>query len=178
MLHPCGFFHTPEWQSCLIAASAVDEIHLPNPKSSDYIRQLRSIKWFSVFIYNMLWYKHAESCETWEKRSKNTNRRRVFFSWNVYITYKQKKHAFKTCEQQCFVGFKTQEVWENSKLVKVGNSKLRTRPTGSYSHFNFSFTRTSTRVSITVKHGKCFLFLKYNTVIDQLQRVYKKTLIL
>ena len=29
------------------------------------------------------------------------------------------KHAFKTCEQQCFVGFKTQEVWENSKLVKV-----------------------------------------------------------
>ena len=46
------------------------------------------------------------------------------------------------------------EVWENSKLR--GN----TRPTGSCSHFNFSFTQTSTCVSITVwKHGKCFLFL-------------------
>ena len=35
------------------------------------------------------------------------------------------------------------EVWENSKLR--GN----TRPTGSCSHFNFSFTQTSTCVSIT-----------------------------
>ena len=47
------------------------------------------------------------------------------------------------------------EVWENSKLR--GN----TRHTGSCSHFNFSFSQTSTRVSITVwKQGGCFLFLK------------------
>ena len=47
------------------------------------------------------------------------------------------------------------EVWENSKLR--GN----TRQTGSCSHFNFSFSQTSARVSITLwKHGKCFLFLK------------------
>ena len=47
------------------------------------------------------------------------------------------------------------EVWENSKLR--GN----TCPTGSCSHFNFSFSQISTRVSVTVwKHGKCFLFLK------------------
>ena len=36
-----------------------------------------------------------------------------------------------------------------------------TRTTRLCSHFNFSFSQTSTRVSITVwKHGKCFLFLK------------------
>ena len=47
--------------------------------------------------------------------------------------------------------------WENSKLR--GNN----RPTSSCSHFNFSFSQTSTPVSIPVwKHGKCFLFLKYN----------------
>ena len=44
------------------------------------------------------------------------------------------------------------EVWEDSKLR--GNTR-------SCSHFNFSLSQTSTRVSITVwKHGKRFLFLK------------------
>ena len=34
------------------------------------------------------------------------------------------------------------------------------------SHFNFSFSQTSTRVSITLyKHGKCFLFHKYSMAI-------------
>ena len=48
------------------------------------------------------------------------------------------------------------KVWENSKLR--GN----TRPMGSCSHCNFSFSQTFTRVSITVwKQGKCILFLKY-----------------
>ena len=36
------------------------------------------------------------------------------------------------------------QVWENEKL------RENTRPTGSFSHFNFSFSQTSTRVSITV----------------------------
>ena len=37
VLHPCGFFHTPEWQSCLVVASAVaEEIHLADPKSLDF----------------------------------------------------------------------------------------------------------------------------------------------
>ena len=49
----------------------------------------------------------------------------------------------------------------------LGELELRrnTRPTGSSSHFNFSFSQTSTRVSITVwKHGKCFLFLNFQFV--------------
>ena len=51
------------------------------------------------------------------------------------------------------------EVWKNSKLRE--NTSC---PSGPCPHFNFSFCQTSTRVSITVwKHGKCFLFLKYNT---------------
>ena len=48
------------------------------------------------------------------------------------------------------------EVWENSKL------RGKTRGSLGEQHFNFSFSQTSTRVSITVwKHGKCFLFLKH-----------------
>ena len=51
------------------------------------------------------------------------------------------------------------KVWENSKL------RENTRPTCFCCHFNFQFSQTSTRVSITIcKHGKCFLFLKYKWV--------------
>ena len=52
------------------------------------------------------------------------------------------------------------EVWENSKLR--GN----THPTGSCSHFNFSFSQTSTRISIIVwKREKCFLCLKHPCIL-------------
>ena len=53
------------------------------------------------------------------------------------------------------------EVWENSKLC--GNS----RPMGSCSDFNFSFSQTFTHVSLTVwKHRKCFLFLNYKIALS------------
>ena len=53
------------------------------------------------------------------------------------------------------------EVWENSKL------RENPHPTGSSSHFNISFSQISTRVCITVwRHGKCFLFLKYNLNVE------------
>ena len=71
------------------------------------------------------------------------------------LFYKRNRKHFPPCSHTLIETLV--EVWENSKLR--GNS----RPTGSCSHFNFSFSQTSTRVSITVwKHGKCFLFLKYN----------------
>ena len=59
------------------------------------------------------------------------------------------------------------KVWENLELR--GN----TRTAGSCSHFNFSFSQTSTRFLRTVwKHGKCFLFLKcqWNTWCSLIQK--------
>ena len=53
------------------------------------------------------------------------------------------------------------EVWENSKLR--GN----TRPAGSCSHFNFSFSQTSTRVSITVYGNTENVFYFLNIIIKK-----------
>ena len=47
-------------------------------------------------------------------------------------------------------------VWENLKYCSMETFA----PVGSYSHFNFSFSQTSTHASTIVwKQGKCFLFL-------------------
>ena len=64
------------------------------------------------------------------------------------------------------------EVWKNSKLR--GN----TRPTGSCSHFNFSFSQTSTRVSIKQKTENVFYFLiwAFNGGLDYWKLLYPQSL--
>ena len=55
---------------------------------------------------------------------------------------------------------------EIENIPRVPRRYRNTRGSLGEQHFNFSFSQTSTRVSITVwKHGKCFLFLQYDTAV-------------
>ena len=54
-----------------------------------------------------MWYKHAGSCDIWEKRNKNTSRRRALFSfskfwgflfWLLIFEYYSWTHAISHCK--------------------------------------------------------------------------------